>query len=129
MQTDPDRGTLNMSVPAAVTSVDLAPVGEAHFLRLETPLSWPVSDASARMTTNSHPATCMDMKHLSAFLTRSALYLGMPLDERQGSNRCAPHPRCGGRTGLADVSDPRCQQERLHRNDKATKLAEVTRKP
>ena len=28
----------------------LTGVGEAHFLRLETPLSWPVSDASARMT-------------------------------------------------------------------------------
>ncbi len=70
----------------------------------------------------------MDMKHLSAFLTLSTLYLGLPLG-RRGSDRCAPHPRRGGRTGLADVSDPRCQQERLHRKDKATKSAEVTHKP
>jgi hypothetical protein len=57
-------------------------------------------------------------KHLSAFLTLSALYLGLPLGERRGSNRCAPN-----------VSDPRCQQERLHREDKATKSDEVTHKP
>ena len=32
----------------------------------------------------------MDMKHVSAFLTLSALYLGMPVEEQRDSNRCAP---------------------------------------
>ena len=71
----------------------------------------------------------MDIKHLSAFLALSALYLGMPLGERRGSGRCAPIFGAPAAPGSPDVSNPRCQQERLHRKDKATSSAEVTRKP